>query len=231
MSTFIQVQKPCPRCGAVAERSVATSINAARSPHYREAILAEQFQRFTCSPCGAPHVVDDRFLYIDFGRGHWFLLLPLSWEPSWAELEHQPTEVLDQSVTPPFAPPVVTEMIPKLAVRAVFGLAALREKLLCFEHALDDGLLEVLKLELLRSAHSGLSLHPGGRPRLDAVSGDELRLLARVAGDDGKPVVRELRLPRGIYDELSARAPEYSPLLSELRRAPYVDIGRLLLGE
>lgn len=219
MSTFVQRSYPCPACGVVATRSVAVSLNGGRRTDLRDAIFAGQFQRFTCEACAAGYLVEDPMMYIDFDRKEWIACYPPAREREWPSLETEPVADWRQSMVT-HAARAAREMSADFRIRAVFGLAALREKLLCFAHGVDDGWLEVLKLDLLRR-EDGPGFHPDLRPRLLAIGADALWL--------GNTRAR-VEVPRERLTDISTSALEWSEAYEALTRGAYVDTGRILLA-
>ena len=227
MSTFVNEVKGCPKCGHEVELSVALSVNAGRSPHYREAILAGRFQRFTCAKCEAEFRIEDPFMYIDLGRRQWFAQLPPAAEGEWQKYEQSPQQAFEQNLAGPDVSPLARPLAEGVRVRAVFGLDALREKLVCFEAGLDDVQLEALKVDLMREA-GGASFHLRGRPRLVGVTPEELVFTLAVPDGDGW-IDRVVTVPRDQYARLEA-AGDFAPLKARLNEGPYVDTGRLMLA-
>jgi hypothetical protein len=219
VSTFARRSYPCPTCGEAATRSVVVSLNGGKRPDLREEVLRGTFQLFRCEACGEPYRVQDPFVYVDFGRKEWLTVFPPDRERQWPALESEPVEDWRQAMIV-HAAPAARRMSAGMRIRAVFGIDALREKLLCFAHGVDDGWLEVLKLDRMRSDPS-LGFHPGVRPRLVEVEADEL-VFAR--GSD------VFALPRAALAEIQAEAVEWSTALEAVTRGAYVDVGRILLA-
>jgi hypothetical protein len=90
--------------------------------------------------------LDKPLLYTDFKGGLWAQVHPRSELNAWRKGEEEVRHIF--SSTFGHAPPVAQEMGRQLKVRLVFGLEALREKVLCQQHGLDDIALELFKREL-----------------------------------------------------------------------------------
>lgn len=225
MSTFAAARVPCPYCARIDERSIALTVNATRTPAYREAVLDGSFQRFVCPGCAAPFVVEEPFLYLELGRKLLIAVAPADEEAHWPRYERMALARFEEDLGAG-APAVARELGEGVRLRAVFGLAALREKLVCFEAGLDDAVLEAFKLELCRSG-AGLPLHPEARLRLEAVSDGELSFAMPDGGDAGDAsqvvVVERAAFARFVV------APGWESLVSRLGSGPYVDLGRVLL--
>ncbi|MCG8420323.1 MAG: CpXC domain-containing protein [Proteobacteria bacterium] len=232
MPTYQMRALECPLCGTTSERSVAVSIDAGRSQKTRQEIMQGRFQRFECNYCGHSYVADGPLIYIDFQNKHWVGVFPRQWEMSWWQWEHEPGAAFSSSMLET-SPPVVRSWAPGFTIRAVFGLAALREKLLCCDAGIDDRALEVVKLDLLRSSpHTLFSLD--GRPRLVDATADELvfHLVTSLdewpqISDEPQRVPARVRIARQRLDEMTGSA--WQPALSALSQGAYVDIGRLMI--
>jgi hypothetical protein len=220
MSTFTSRTRACRACGTDNEHSVAVSLNGDRMPELRDQILDGTFQRFACVNCGSTVRIEDPMVYIDFERKEWLTCFPTVRESEWHRLELEPLEDWKEAMIT-HAAPIARKMSAGFKVRAVFGFDALREKLLCFQHAVEDGLLEVLKFDLVRSV-ADIAFVPNRRLRLYAVDGDTLWF--GVTGTD-----RTLPAPRSLLTEYAMEPLEWLSLTERLRRGPYVDLGRIML--
>jgi hypothetical protein len=207
---------------------VATSINATRTPEWRDIILDGKFQQFTCPTCGERTTPLLPFPYIDFTRKQYIGVFPLSSEAAWWEHEREPEGAYDRNLghlAPAVAQPIGADM----QVRTVFGLDALQEKIAVLDAGLDDAVLEALKLRLL-VARDDLSSGLDDRPRLTSVDKDTLEFRVCGPAPDGNPGSRDvyrLTVPRADFDAV-ADDPDLAPLLDALRAGPYRDCGRLL---
>lgn len=224
MSTFRERSVACSGCGVEERRWVATSINATRTPHWRDAILDGSFQVFTCDRCDTRTAPLLPFPYVDFGRRLLIGVFPAADEATWWEHEDRTTGAFLRNLGAD-APAVAQPLGDGMVVRTVFGLAALREKVVVFAAGLDDGVLETLKLRLLLLVDE---LVPGldGRPRLASADGDELvfDVAHPAAGEAGR-----LRVDRQEYDHVLAD-PDVRPIIEAVRGGPYQDAGRVLLA-
>lgn len=225
MSVFEQYLIRCPHCNHEELRTVATSINGGRSPLYRQSIMNDEFQRFLCCHCEGEFIVDGPFIYLDFDRFQWFGVYPAVWERHWSQLEVEVAESFERSVAK-HAPPCVRGLASSFSVRAVFGLVALREKLLCSEAAVDDRLLEVLKLDLMRST-PGFGLISAARPRLLRVEADQLSFQSALPATSTS-MGALVDVSRSALDEMNDRKNDWETPIAELSAGPYVDVGRLL---
>jgi hypothetical protein len=223
VSTFTDIEVACPVCAAVEVRTVATSINVTRAPEYRDIILEGRFQRTTCQACGADFTPVVPFVYLDFGRSQYIGVYPETAEATWWEVEHEPAEAFDRNLGE-HAPDPARPIGVGFRVRTVFGLTALREKIVALSAGLDDAVLETLKLRYM-AVLDDLALDLRRRPRLIEASEDDLTFL--VLDPDTDELTR-MQLPRSAYDEVGDDEELTSTFGARLSEGPYRDTGRLL---
>ena len=221
MSVFLDEIVTCPHCEATEVRSVARSVNAERSPDLREAVLAGTFQQVTCGKCGGAFEIGAPFLYVDAARGQWIAVHGRTDAVHWESLEQEASDAWHRSTTP-HAP------WREARVRAVFGLLALREKLVCDDLGLDDAALEVLKLQI-SVAKDLPSVTAETELRLYAADDEKLYLLVGTSGaeDEDAEDATFLHVPRAHY----ARAADepWRKVAARLSEGPFVDARRILL--
>jgi len=105
----------------------------------------------------------------------------------------------------------------QITLRTVFGVAALREKLVAWESGIDDAVVAALSLQILRDGMR--SLRPEVRPRLVQVAPQALVF----QGSEGE----HWELPRERYDEALV-SPYWVDVVDALSAGTYVDPGRVL---
>jgi hypothetical protein len=199
VSTLTPGTVVCHRCRRRFPAQLWTGLHATNAPEIRASVLAETFHRFECPGCGRAVRVDPTLLYTDFDRHHWIATFPDD------ALRHR--TALVRLVEAGFqhnmverCAPMVREWAPLFAKRCVFGLASLRDKLLCWDAGLDDATLELVKWQVVRRG----PLRPDLRVWLDAVEGDRL-VFVRVVAEPGveMEVVTRVAVPRASYDRLA----------------------------
>ena len=218
MSVYQDRDVTCPSCGSTFVRSLCVSLNGNRVPAVVDEVRAGRFQRFACPSCGQDVIADGPLIYTDFERRHWVGCFPRTWEGAWRELEHQSAESFRRAMID-HAAPIMRAEADGYVIRTVFGLPALAEKILAFDHGLDDIVLELLKLEMMRSP--------------DAPEFDLDRRFRFLDTDAGGGVLRfavgeatVVRVPRGWYDHIAARLDDYATAIDLVAAGPYVDAGR-----
>jgi hypothetical protein len=160
-------------------------------------------------------------LLIHFERHHWLELFPAPWERAWRALEQDTIRRFEQTAIL-HAPPMVRDHAGEFVVRTVFGLHALREKLVVLDAGLDDRALEALKLDLLRT-EPDLVGDPAVRLRLRTATAELLVLSVH----GGARAIGELTAARARLD-LAASEP-WQRTREAVSGGPYVDVGRLLV--
>jgi hypothetical protein len=220
MSTFVPVQVGCPACQHTEEQVLAQSIHGPRLPQAVEEILDGRFQRVRCSACGVIFQMDAPLVFMDFEQKIWIAMYPSLWESRWVELEAETLETFGRN-TIKHAPRIVREMVQGFRVRTVFGLDALREKLLCFHHDLPDAALEVFKLQLLRDLPKA-TFFLGHKPRLVAVVDQQLQFNGLLGEKRQVLSFSRTGLDQLVLDPLS-----WVSAHSAINGRAYVDLGRL----
>lgn len=196
MSTFVPSTIVC-RCGERYRVEVATGLHISRRPDLRQQILDGTFHRFFCPACGMTTMVDDLFAFTDFSRRQWFTVAPstgLPWRRRWLAVARDSFE----ATMVKNAPELVVGWGQEMTRRLIFGLAPLREKLIAADAGLDDRVVELLKIQLIRDLR-------------DRFSADDYFHLVAVtpAGElaferthhDG--LIRRFPIPRAMYDALA----------------------------
>jgi hypothetical protein len=206
MSSFVPTTIACP-CGEHYGADVANGLHISARPDIRQQILDGHFHRFHCPRCGATTQVDKLLSFTDFPRRQWFTVAPstgLPWRRQYLELARQGFE----STMVKNAPPMVVAWGREMTCRLMFGLASLREKLVVFDAGLDDRVLELLKVQLLRDLRDTFAADDYFH--LVAVEADELVFEKR--HPDG--VIRKAPFPRSLYDDLAGH-PEIEQMIAQ----------------
>jgi hypothetical protein len=227
MSLFLRVTAICTRCGKETETELAASVNADRRPDLRDAIIGGYFQALACSSCGNMIRLPAHLTYMDISRGQWILVEDTDRLEQWYEAEVEATDLYDRAFGR-LAPPLQRQMGADIDARLVFGWTALREKLIARQAGLDDGILELLKISVLRNVPAP-PLNDRTELRLIDVAEDGELLLRWVNRLTEEGIV-DLPLKRELYDALAANLDPWEPLLADLRRGLFVDMGRLLIS-
>ena len=196
MSTWVHREVPCPGCGATNRTPILKGIHITRLPAVREDIVAGRFQRTTCPHCGFQAQIESTTVYTDFDNGQYIAVeppAPKDWRAALAP--HQ--AVFDRCFT--MGPPIAEELGRGIRHRLVFGVDALREKVLLWDAGLDDRVLESCKGDWLASEGKG--------PR-----DEELRLTGVLPG--GHCVLRRLSPRRELLGHTTLLADDYQRRLS-----------------
>ena len=193
----------CARCQHRFVVSLFSSLHATRAPEVRAQILNRQFQRFACPSCGRAVLAAPTLLYTDFDRHQFFAVFPTRHLVHAAALEARVAELFSRNFERA-APPMVRAMAPGFVRRCVFGLPALREKLLLFEAGLDDVDVELLKVRVMRD-HWPRWFGWRASVTVDTIESDALELeVVGPAWSDGVEVSARVRCPRAALTEAHA---------------------------
>ncbi len=224
MSLFQTATVACPSCSAMVPFDVVQSVNADRRPDLRDDILHNRFQRETCSECGHAFRLEPEMTYLDEGRKQWLLVQPAQNVARWIELEVQAQKSFEQAYGSR-APAIMQQLGKELSARVTFGWAALREKILAAASDLDDRVLEVVKIALVR----GLDDSPISDTTELRLVEVQPQILVMAWIDAAKETAIEvLQVPRSLYDDVAAGA-GWKPLVEEVSAGAYVDMNRLLV--
>ncbi len=225
MSLFDTKTLPCPSCGEPVTFPVVFSVNADRRPDLRDAIVDGSFQREACGSCGESFRMAPEFTYLDFEGGLWLAVFPLVKLLDWHTSEAAVADTYDRAFGAR-ASKTARILGADLRPRLVFGWAALREKIVAAHAGIDDTILELVKLALLRS-RSESSLSNAHDLRLGAVDGDHL-VMAWVHGQT-EAIEELLKVPRGIIDDIAENADAWAALRAEVSDGLFVDIKRMIV--
>lgn len=227
MSLFATVDVPCPACGTKVAFQAVNSVNAVGRPDLREAILRGTFQKQTCAKCGKEFRMDPRFSYIDAGRGQWIATFPEPDLDSWRVREEEVLRLFDKAFGSG-ASPFAREIGKTLRPRLVFGWPALWEKLAIDDAGLDDVIVEIVKIGLLRNV-----------PETPFALTNELRFV-RAPNDGTRDLafawvdstttqfLQGMRVPRALYDEIAKDPDNSRALRADFANATFVDLKRLV---
>ncbi|MEB3294692.1 MAG: CpXC domain-containing protein [Synechococcales bacterium] len=225
MSTFYSELVCCPHCGSQVLQNVAHSINAKRSPHYKQAILAGQFQRYPCSNCGQDYLVDKALIYFDDQDKIWIGMFSATQEYNWQQYEHEPMQAY-QFACGATAPPIAQAIGQDMKIRTVFGLSALREKILCFQAGIDDTVLELLKFRLALSGDR-FALEPRLRLRLLEINPPDVIFQV----ESPAAAIQTIAVDWQLYETLTQELELWAALRQKIESSPYRDMGKLLSSE
>ena len=143
MSTWFDEEVSCPACGVTQRARLARGVHVARAPEIRQMVFDRTFHRVTCRACNETFQAQRSLVYTDMDRKHWLQIALEIERPRWPELETLTDEVFARAFT---GAPVAHALSEGFKRRLVFGLEELREKLVIWRGALDDAIVECLKI-------------------------------------------------------------------------------------
>jgi hypothetical protein len=226
MSVYEDRVLSCPHCQHQFTQAVAVSLDGERAARERQAIIDGTFQRLTCAACGTAFRADGPLIYLDFDAKLWIGVFPAPWEAAWWDHEDEPQGAFQRYMIDN-CPPLVRSWAPGFAVRAVFGLENLREKLIAHAAGIDDRVLEAYKLDLLRGI-GPYDLAPSARPRMRAAGETDAVFHVPRPTPDAPDRHAIVRVSRAEIERVAAgRDGEWAPTIQAVSAGPYVDLGRI----
>ncbi|HEY6434612.1 MAG TPA: CpXC domain-containing protein [Acetobacteraceae bacterium] len=226
MSIFLTVTASCAKCGAETEVDLAASVNADRRPDLREEILDGRFQATKCRECAELLRLPAHLTYIDIRRQQWILVQSTDEIEQWRTHETDARAIFEQNFGAG-VPKFLREMSEGITPRLVFGWPALREKLVAADLALDDAILEMLKISIMRDVR-GAPIADEAELRL--ISGEADRLRFCWLDSRTEQFLVNLEVPRGAYDDIVREAEGWASLRADFTGKLFVDVKRLLVG-
>lgn len=227
MSLFVPMTVKCPSCDHPITMEAVGSVNADRRPDYRDDILENTFQDIACEKCGETFRMEPEFIYLDAGRGQWIASLPFNRMRDHLDEETGTQAIFDQSFGPQ-APQAAQAVGDALTVRVTFGWPAVREKIFVKELGLDDAVVELLKMDLLRRLPEA-PLSEGVELRLVGSSDQELTFAWIDAMSEG--VISDFSANKQLYDDIEAAEKDWAPIRAQLTDGPFVDMQKLFMGQ
>ena len=227
MSLFVSMHADCPACAHTNTFDAVGSVNADRRPDLRDAILDDSFQIVTCANCRESFRLQPEFNYLDVENGLWILALPAAGVPDYLDNEDR-TAALFSTSYGAGAPAAAQEVGKQLQCRVTFGWPAVREKLITRLAGMDDRVLELTKMDLLRRL-PGIPIDLGVELRLAAVTDGNLEFAWMRTGTE--EALEIVRVSRAAYDNIAAAREDWAAAEAHLADGPFVDIQKLFLGQ
>ena len=226
MSRFEIHSVRCPACGRPQQVNIYVSITANRLRGATDGLMDGSWERFACEACGHSFTAEHRLLYTDLPRKRWIVQYPRAEHARFAALEEEAAAVFRQEYLVN-APDYIRSQASGVAPRICFGRPQLAEKLLAWQHDIDDRALECLKLAMLRTSLDALLPLGPSELQLDTVEPERLAFtIARL--ESGAPLDRVTVDPAtlaGIAADLASFRTGYP----ELFERPFVNASRYLL--
>jgi hypothetical protein len=203
------------------------SVNADRRPDLREAILDRSFQRQACPACAYEFRVEPELSYMDMRRGQFLAVWPSQAVEDFETYEKRSRSSFEQAYGVD-APPEAQDIGRLLTPRAVFGWVALSEKLIAQEGGVNDVLLELAKLALIRSGADGPGLGTGTELRLIGVEDQKLVLGWFPRGEE--ELIDVVAVSKDLLQEIESQPDQWKELRDELANAYFVDYRRFYIA-
>jgi hypothetical protein len=225
MSIFRNLEAQCPACDTPVTFELVYSVAADRRPDLRDAIIDGSFQRKACPACGVSFRADPEFSYMDIAHGQFIGVWPAAKREQWRDHAERTQKVFDEMLGPG-ATPEARELGEKLEARAVFGWAALVEKILARQAGIDDRTLEIAKAAVMRTLDS-MPLPGLQEFRLLRMEGDD-PVFGWVRTSDGT-ASDAVRVPRKLIADIDGAPQTWAPLRDSVGEGLVVDFQREML--
>jgi endogenous inhibitor of DNA gyrase (YacG/DUF329 family) len=220
VSIFETVELSCPSCAEPVSFEMVHSVNAARRPDLRAAILDRSFQRQECPACGYTVRMEPEFTYLDVGRKQFIAVWPAARLGEWPALEQRAMASFDKA----FGPGSDARTLgATMSARVVFGWAGLSEKLVAAEAGIDDRSLELAKVAVIRC---GGEIRIGPDRELRLLGADADRLVLGWLRTSSEELEEELGVPRTLLAEIEAAPQDWQDLRAEVVGPMFVDFRR-----
>lgn len=223
MSIFRSSTLQCPACGTDVVFEAVHSVNADRRPDLRVAILERSFQRRECPGCGHAFRMAPQFTYLDTGRRQFIAVYPAEKVEQWPEHEQHTQDAFAKAFGPGSG---VESLGASLQARCVFGWGALNEKLIVAEAGIDDRLLELLKIAVMRNMDN-VKLGTSKALRCVGIDGDEL--IIGWLSHATEELQDELAVPRSVLADIEAKPEAWAELRAQVVGPMFVDYQRALV--
>jgi hypothetical protein len=184
MSIFHLQTIVCASCGGEISVKMVDSANPTRHPQFRAQLLDGTFGRAVCQSCGAAHDLERSLVWTDLPNRLCACVLPGAAREDWPTVERETRRTLGR-VLREEGPDAVRSWGRSLRLRVAFSLVELREKVLCADNGVDDGVVECLKLQRVDIAR-------GSVPHLEEIVPQRCITLTgyRVPWDDYEAALR-----------------------------------------
>jgi len=229
MSLFHPVNLVCPQCDAPVVMMAVGSVNADRRPDLREDILTDLFQDIECPSCQEKFRLQPQFNYLDVGRGQWIAAMQAGQMRDHLTVEDEVETLFSESYGAN-APAAAQEVGNDLVVRVTFGWPAVREKLLIREYELDDVIVEMMKMHILRSVPS-VPLAEGIELRFVGADEDSEEYVFSWLETASEKAIEGLSVPVELYRAIEGNPAAWDALRKRLENGYFVDMQKLYMGE
>lgn len=221
MSTWAPRPVDCPACGESYEVPLLKGMHITRLPEVRQAIVDGTFQVFSCPACDHPVGLERPTVYTDF-RAKQYIAMELGGTDDLGACQALHQKVFDECFL--FGPDIAADLAQGMTCRLVFGIRALREKVLAWDAGLDDRAVEGVKLAVFGERDWDpaavqlrlLAVHQGGHLLFGAYP------IHRRPAHPGPAVVPN----DPALDHVTLRAATYEAVLADLPRlrgeAPWI---------
>ena len=226
MSLFMTMNVTCPHCDETTTMEAVGSLNADRRADLRQQVLDGTFQQIACPKCQEIFRLAPEFSYLHVGKNQWIAAMPSTSMVDFREEESEASHSF--SVAYGAEAPAASQLVgDSLKPRITFGWPALREKIFLADMDLEDDIVEIAKMELLRRLPQA-PLNTEIELRLVGV--DDALLTFLWINMNTEQVIEEIQVARSIYDQIAADPTPWVDLQKALNAGLFLDMKRLFMG-
>jgi hypothetical protein len=167
MGVYHKYEVICAVCDARFEANLVNSVNVSRFPRLKTRLLDRTLNRARCPTCGNISIIEKPFFYSDFNRRQFIAVYPRKERHFHARASAQARAVFGAFSALKYGSAKNS--------RVVFGLEELREKVVAADNDIDDRMLELLKLYVIKE-HPFLIDRPRLRITLNAMDKERIEV-------------------------------------------------------
>jgi len=197
----------CAVCDSRFEASLLNSVNVSRFPGLKTRLIERSLNRVRCPRCGDISIVEKPFFYSDFGRKQFVAVYPRKERHFHERASEQANTVFSAFESLKYGDAKKS--------RVVFGLEELREKVVAADNDIDDRMLELLKLYVIRE-HPFLIERPRLRITLNGLDQEKLEFYCTF---DQERNFFKIYVPRAFLGTLRGTTPDTVERVAPVHRA------------
>src|SRR5262245_13982657 len=142
MGVYHRYEVICAVCEGRFTANLVNAVNVTRFPALKTRLLQRTLNRARCRHCGNVSIIEKPFFYSDFKRKQFIAVYPRKERHFYKRASDQTQAVFGAFAALKYSDPKKS--------RIVFGLEVLREKVVAADNDIDDHVLELLKLYVIR---------------------------------------------------------------------------------
>jgi len=171
--------------------------------------------------------MEPEFSYMHMGRGQFLAVWPSTAVENFESYEERSRYRFEQAYGAD-APPEARDIGRLLTPRIVFGWIGLNEKLIAQDAGVDDVLLELAKLALIRTDPEGTGLSTETELRLIGV--EETKLVLGWFPSGKENLLNVVAVSKDLLQEIDSQPDQWRELRDELAKSYFVDYRRFFVA-